>query len=129
MGIQYIEPLSRGIARMSRALFSPFDLKKWFVIGFTAFLAGLADVQMSGGFPDQSVAKRSKFDVEDVLYFPQRAWEWLLNHPGWAVGIAIGAFLLCVLVVVITWISARGKFMFLDNVVHNRSRVAEPCRE
>lgn len=111
MSIQYIEPLSRGISRMSRALFSPFDLKKWFVVGFTAFLAGLADVELSGGVPDLNITKRLKFDVEEILYFPQKAWEWLTNNPGWAILIAIALFLFCVLIVVITWFSARGKFL------------------
>ena len=43
MQIRFIDPLSRGWGRMKKALFQPFDMKKWFLVGFTAFLAGLAD--------------------------------------------------------------------------------------
>jgi hypothetical protein len=128
MKIQYIEPLSRGISRMKRDLFNPFDLRKWFVIGFTAFLAGLADVE-SSGLPGSSYRRRPKIDVEDVLYFPQRAWEWFTNHPGWAIAIVIVVFLISVISVALTWLSSRGKFMFLDNVVQGRFRVAEPWNE
>lgn len=128
MRIQYIEPLSRGISRAKRELFNPLDLKKWFVVGFTAFLAGLADVGMSVPSPT-SIVKRSKFDLEEVLYFPQRTWEWLVNHPGWAIVIAISVFLLCVFTIVITWLSSRGKFMFLDNVVWGRSKIVAPWYE
>jgi hypothetical protein len=92
MTIHYIEPLSRAISRTKQALFNPIDPRKWFVVGFTAFLAALADVELSGGFPDPSIRKASKLNVEDVLYFPQRAWEWLGYHPGWALLIALRCF-------------------------------------
>jgi hypothetical protein len=128
MGIHFFEPLSRAIARMKRELFNPFDLRKWFVIGFTAFLAGFADVG-SSGLPGSGFRRRSRVDVEDVLYFPQRAWEWLGSHPGWAAVIGMAVFVILVVGVVITWLSSRGKFMFLDNVVRGRAKVVEPWYE
>jgi hypothetical protein len=129
MRIHYIEPLSRGISRAKESLFNPMDLKKWFVVGFTAFLATLADVQMSGGVPDPSIRKTSAFNLEEVLYFPQKAWAWLGNHPGWAILIVFALFLFSVFMIVITWVSARGKFMFLDNVVRSQARIAAPWSE
>ena len=129
MAIQYIEPLSQSISRAKRDLFKPFDFRKWFVVGLTAFLAMAADIQMSGGFPGGYIRKGSKPNLEDVLYFPQRALEWLANHPGWAMLIAAGVFLAVAIGVVITWLSARGKFMFLDNVVRSQSRVVAPWYE
>ena len=130
MGIQYIAPLSRGIQRMKQTLFRPIELHKWFVIGFTAFLAGIANI----GFPSGSGArfntrKGSGFDLEQILYFPQRAWEWLGTHPGWAAFIMFGIFFISVIGIVLTWLSSRGKFMFLDNVVQSRAQVAAPWRE
>jgi hypothetical protein len=129
MSIHYIEPLSRGISRTKQALFNPMDPRKWFAVGFAAFLAALADVQVSGGFPDPSIRKVSDFNLEQALYFPQKVWEWLGNHPGWAVLIAFASFLFAVFMVVITWLSARGKFMFLDNVVRGQGRVVAPWYE
>lgn len=129
MSIHYIEPLSRAISRTKQALFNPIDLKKWFVVGFSAFLAALADVGLSGGAPDPSIRKVSNFNLEQVLYFPQRAWEWLGNHPGWAMLIAFAVFFFIVFMIVITWLSARGKFMFLDNVVRGQARVVVPWYE
>jgi hypothetical protein len=126
MRIQYIEPLSKAISRTKRALLNPFDLKAWFVIGFTAFLARLADIGFPGGL---GLRRRSNFDLKEILYFPQRAWEWLGNHPGWAIAIMIGVSLAFVFGIIITWLSSRGKFMFLDNVVHSRSRIVEPWYE
>ena len=49
MNIRYLDPLSRAWGRMKKALFSPFNLKKWFVVGFTAFLAGLTEGPGGGG--------------------------------------------------------------------------------
>lgn len=129
MSIHYIEPLSRGISRTKQALFNPLDLKKWFAVGFTAFLAALADVQVSGGVPDPGIGRASDFSLEQVLYFPQKAWEWLGSHPGWTMLIAFAVFLFAVIMIVITWLSARGKFMFLDNVVRGQNKIVAPWYE
>jgi len=126
MNIQFIEPLTKGFGRMRRALFHPFDLQKWFVVGFTAFLAGLTDC--GGGSRAGINWSRGKVDPEAILYFPQRAWEWLIDHPVWAAIITFGVFLAFVFIVLISWLSARGKFMFLDNVVHSRSQVVAPWK-
>ena len=129
MNINYFDPLSRAWNRMTTALFKPFDLGKWFVVGFTAFLAGLLEGPGGGG----SGSSRGRFhrhhDFGDALAFPGIAWEWLMDHPGWFVLIIFGIFFLIVLIIVLTWLSSRGKFMFLDNVVHNRAKVTQPWHE
>lgn len=131
MRVEYIQPLSRAFERMKRELFSPFDLKKWFVIGFTAFLAGFGEFHSSGNlqFPNSSFRRRSKVNLEDVLYFPQRAWEWLGDHPGWAAFIGFALFLGFIIGTILVWLSSRGKFMFLDNVIKGGARVAAPWHE
>src|SRR5438552_16678985 len=43
--IEIFKPFSESFELMKKILFQPFDLKKWLVIGFAAFLASL-----SGGF-------------------------------------------------------------------------------
>jgi hypothetical protein len=128
MDIRYFEPLSKGFDRMRRALFHPFDPRKWFVVGFTAFLAGLTDGHGGGG--SGSGGKwRGRSDLESILYFPQRAWEWLLDNPVWFTLIAIGIALLLTLAVILVYLSARGKFMFLDNVVYDRAQIVKPWHE
>ena len=131
MNIQYIEPLSRGFARMKTALFTPFDIKKWFVVGFTAFLAGSANWGFQGpfSFNGNKGGRANKADLEQILYFPQKAWEWLANHPAWTILICFLLFIGFLVGLLIGWINARGKFMFLDNVVHNRSLIVAPWKE
>jgi hypothetical protein len=111
---------------MKRSLFIPFDLKKWFVVGFTAFLAGQTTCGFQGG---PSFSRRERVNWDGILYFPQRAWGWLGDHHGWAMIILFAIFLICIIAIVIAWLSSRGKFMFLDNVVHDRSNVIAPWNE
>ncbi|MEZ5082559.1 MAG: hypothetical protein R2750_03800 [Bacteroidales bacterium] len=73
MNIDYIEPLSRGWARMKKALFQPFDLAKWFTVGFTAFLAALMDGGGGGGGNSRNYGK-AKFDFDDFFNFLVMQW-------------------------------------------------------
>lgn len=129
MNIQYIEPLSGGWNRMKKALFQPFDLAKWFVLGFTAFLAALLDGGGGGGGGNSNIGKRSNADFDDLFNFPGIAVQWLNDHPVWFTLIVIGVVILFVIGIILTWLSSRGKFMFLDNVVHNRAEVKKPWYE
>jgi hypothetical protein len=127
MSIHYIDPLSRALGRMKKALFKPFDIGKWFTLGFTAFLAGLTDCHHGKGSSDSKGVK--VHDLSDIVDFPRNAWEWLLDHPGWFTLIVFGVLFLIALVILLTWLSSRGKFMFLDNVVHERAKVIKPWHE
>lgn len=125
MTIAFLEPLSRAWNRMKLALFSPFDLNKWFVVGFNAFLAGLTEGQHGSG------GSRAGGDMSfrEFLGLPHRGWEWLMNHPGWLLfGIFVCLFLV-IIGIVLLWLSSRGVFMFLDNVVQNRAEIAKPWKQ
>jgi hypothetical protein len=128
MKIEYFQPLSRGIARMKQELFNPFDLTKWFVVGFTAFLAGFGEFK-SSGVPNSGFRRNSNISMEDVFDFPRRAMEWLAAHPVVGMIICIALVLGLVVGIILTWLSSRGKFMLLDNVVKNQAKIADPWRE
>ena len=115
--------LGRGWDRMVQMLFKPFDLTKWLVVAFTAWLAGLAD---GGGGSGSSDAEG---DGGDVIVAAESFWEWLTEHELMAGLIAVAVLLLVALVVLVLWLSSRGKFMFLDNVVHDRALVRAPWSE
>ena len=129
MTIDYFAALSRAWNRMTTALFRPFDIGKWFVVGFTAFLAGLTDWHGGGGGNNGGARIHRHSDFGDVLDFPETAREWLMDNPGWFTLIIFGIIFLIGLVFLLTWLSSRGKFMFLDNVVHNRAKVTQPWHE
>ncbi|MBN2202529.1 hypothetical protein JW777_11280 [bacterium] len=127
MNIAYGAPIERAWKRMTQALFRPFDMRKWLVMGFTAFLAGLMDWQ--GGRSGRSSRSFDGRDWRDILGMPAEAWDWLAGHPLWAALIFAGVIAAIVLSVVLTWLSSRGKFMFLDNVFRDRAAIQAPWRE
>ncbi len=49
MNISPIEPISQAWNHMVRILFKPFEIKKWFVLGFCAFLAQCDEMGGNGG--------------------------------------------------------------------------------
>ena len=124
MNIEYFEPFSRAWNRMKIALFKPFDLHKWFIMGFSAFLAGLTEGPRNSG----SSGWRKNTSFREFFDFPNKAWEWLISHPGWFIGIVFIVIFLIILGVILIWLSSRGKFMFLDNVVHDRAEIAKPWK-
>ncbi len=122
MQIKYITPLSNAWKRMIKSLFKPFHINKWFALGFTAFLAGLLDWEGASSHEDTS----NHFDFGEVINFPNEAWRWLNDNPDWFSLIVAGCLAIIALVLVLTWLSSRGKFMFLDNVVHDRALIKKP---
>lgn len=126
MNVFYVAPLRRAWARMKGILFHPFDLGKWLVIGFSAWLAGLAGGGGGGGFRfNPSRGHVPSLHVRQAL---RGAWEHLRAHPNWLALIIVGAAVLAAIFLLLLWISSRGKFIFLDNVVNNRARIVEPWR-
>jgi len=127
MQIQFINPLKRGFEHMKKALFKPFQLRVWFVVGFTAFLAQLTDC--SGGNGGGSNSGNPDFDLGDIVNAPGEAMDWLADNPGWFIFIIFALFIVITIAVVLTWLSARGKLMFLHNVAHYQSEVTKPWHE
>jgi hypothetical protein len=134
MNISYSQPFDLGWRRMKRTLFQPFDLGRWMVLGFTAWLA-----QLSGGGSGGSDAGQDGISInrdlggdEGIRESVGGAWSWLTDITGSAAGILLVAVILVVVLVVallLLWLSSRGRFMFLDNLVHNRTEVTHPWRE
>lgn len=109
---------------MKKALFQPFDISKWFKIGFTAWLAGLTDCRGSSGKSSQETP-----DWNEFFDFPQTAWDWLIDNPLWFNLIIVGIVFLIIVVSIIIWISSRGKFTFLHNVANDKSDISIPWHE
>ena len=122
--ISVTEPVGLAFERVKLMLFQPFDLGKWFVIGFCAWLAylGEAGCGSSGNFGNHS--GQSGTDFRHSL---DQAKEWVLNNLDWIIPVAA---LLVVIVVgmglLVLWLNSRGKFMFLHCVALNRAEVTEP---
>jgi len=116
---------------MKKALFQPFDMGKWFTVGFTAFLAALmAGTGSPGGGANYSERNSmDNFDWEELLEWPNIAWYWLMNHPFWFALIIVGIVFLFAVMIILTWVSSRGKFMFIDNIVHDKAEISKPWND
>ncbi len=127
MTISYLDPLTRAWNRMLVILFHPFDLVKWLVLGFSAWLAGLA----SGGGGGGRLPAMDLDELDDGFSGLSDAAGSLSSFFASAVLLPLVAFIVVVvvaLVILLVWLSSRGKFIFLDNLVHNRAAIVEPWR-
>jgi hypothetical protein len=52
-----------------------------------------------------------------------------MDHAVWFFVIMLGLAVVIVVGIILTWLSSRGKFMFLDNVVHERAKVVQPWHQ
>ena len=135
MRISYTEPLSSAWLRMNNLLFRPFDLAAWFGLGFTAFLAGLANGGYSGG-GNTGNGFQENLDLDSVDGSLENMGKSLSDafaslHIG-ALGLGLMALLgvlVLGLILVALYLSSRGRFMFLDNLVQKRSAVVQPWRD
>lgn len=130
MRIAYIAPLERGLSRMKHALFTPFDLGKWFTLGFTVFLAEIINSHNGGGGGGSSSAReRIHVGLDDIRDIPEAVFNWFADNPIWFAACLFGLIALIAIVLILTWLSSRGKFMFLYNVATEDAKVSKPWRE
>jgi len=117
-------PVSQALDRVKRVLFQPFDLGRWFVIGFCAWLAALGETGCHANFPTGPHRGRGAHGELE------QAWTFVLNNLYWIVPLVAALLVLgIVLGVLMTWLSSRGRFMFLHCVALNQAEVEKPWRE
>ena len=120
--VSVIEPISPAFEKVKTILFSPFDLRKWFVIGFCAWLAFLGK---SGGGSGGGGGRGGRHPEAREAFGQAKVF--VLENLGWIIPVAlIGVMLIIVLWLVSTWLSSRGRFMFLHGVAENKAEVKVP---
>ena len=130
--ISVTEPVSPALERVKTMLFKPFDLGKWFTIGFCAWLAFLGEGGGGGGginnaFNNNSNAGNGGAAGDSLRHAYYQARDYVVDNLGWIVPAAAAAvILLLALWLLILWLSSRGKFMFLHCVALDKADVAEP---
>lgn len=123
--ISVLDPLTPAFERVKAILFRPFDLGRWFVIGFCAWLAHLG-----GGGGGGGGGPRWQSHPRDVGQGFHQAKEFILDNIYWIVPVVvIGLVLIIVVSLLITWLSSRGRFMFLHCVAENKAEVVIPWKK
>jgi hypothetical protein len=116
-----IAPFEGAWDGTKKVLFSPFDIGKWFALGFTAWIASLLGGGGGSGNYRQAGNLGDSFDSAREQIGSVAPWIWGVTIAVGVIFFAIGITLM--------WVQSRGKFMFLDNVVHNRSEIKKPWKE
>jgi hypothetical protein len=125
--ISVVTPVNQALDRVKQMLFKPFDIGKWFVIGFCAWLAILGE--SGGGFrgnfgPGQHGPSGGQLHFRDFI---DHATHWIAQNLYWLVPLAAVLLILAfALGLLLTWLSSRGKFMFLHCVALDRAEVKRP---
>ena len=119
--ISVIDPLNPAFERMKVILFKPFDLGKWFVIGFCAWLASFGEGGSGGNM---------NFRGGDIQNNISEAKEYILGNLYWIVPVTVVIFLFGIAIwLLFTWLSSRGRFMFLHSVAHDKAEVKVPWKK
>jgi hypothetical protein len=129
--VSVIDPISPAIDRVKIMLFRPFDLRKWFVIGFCAWLAylGSGGGGGNGGGPNFNFPHRGGLDAE-IRHALEEAKEFLADNLYWIIPLAVIVVVLIVGIgLLITWLNSRGRFMFLHCVAKNKAEIRVPWRK
>jgi hypothetical protein len=129
--ISVVEPVSPALERVKVILFRPFDLGKWFVIGFCAWLAQLGEGGGTGGnFNSNAGSHHNYYNGDDFRRELAQARDYVLDHLNWIVPLVVVLVVVgLVLWLVLLWLNSRGKFMFLHCVALDRAEVVKPWNE
>lgn len=115
-----VDALDPAWRRMVAMLFRPFDLGRWVVFAFAAWIAVIGE-------------NGSLLDFTSTIDDPETAWTHLKGfwqqHLTLLIGLtSLAIFVSIGLAVALLWLRCRGAFVFLDNLVRSEPAIARPWR-
>jgi hypothetical protein len=136
--LDIVSALSGAIERTKTILFCPFDLLKWFLIGFAAWLANLGGGvggSFNFNFPSGKPENADKLISTVKNHFSgsfseifSRTLEIKYITTIALIVLAVIA-LSIILVLIMTWVKSRGEFIFIDNISNNRPGIITPWKK
>jgi hypothetical protein len=138
--VSVIDPVTPAIDRVKLILFSPFDLRKWFVIGFCAWLAYLGSGpgggggggggSGGGGGPRYTVSRGEHGFREQIREGIETARNFISENMFWIVPVTVTVLVVAILIgLLVVWLNSRGRFMFLHCVATNQAQVVYPWQQ
>jgi hypothetical protein len=126
LNVSVVEPLTPAFERVKEMLFSPFDIGRWFAIGFCAWLAFLGE----GGGPSFSGNWDFGGGRGGGWSQAQNEFEGIRQYLPLIIAIAITVSVIIIAIsILLLWLKCRGKFMFLHSVARNSTAVVAPWHE
>ena len=118
-------PVGQAMDRVKKVLFQPFDLARWFAIGFCAWLAYLGEGGgLTSGF---NWGGHNAHGRHSIRHGFEQARDYVLHNIAWIAPLAIALILVSLAIwLVVMWLSSRGRFMFLHCVALNAAEVQVP---
>jgi len=124
--VEIFKPFGEAFELTKKILFRPFNLGKWCVIGFAAFLAGGVNFNFGFRFPFNGGGNWN-FRSSSYKSFNVPSGE---HIQAWVVALIAVVFLIALaIIIVLSWLRARGAFIFTDCIVRNRAAIVEPWKE
>jgi hypothetical protein len=120
MNLAYVAPLQRAWDRAVRMLFKPFNLELWLTLGFASFLAD----PFPGGHNHSLSLHHDPARREMLRRALERVGEFFSSPVHVALAATAGTLILVALILC-AWVTSRGRFIFLDNVAHERTGIVE----
>jgi len=127
--IEIFKPFGEAFELTKKILFQPFNLSKWCVIGFAAFLAGGVNFNFGFKFPFNG---GGNWSFRSSSYNPSNVPSFVSGEhiQAWVVAlVAVISLIVLAIIVVFSWVRARGAFIFTDCIVRNRAAIVEPWKE
>jgi hypothetical protein len=126
--VSVIDPITPAIDRVKLMLFKPFELRRWFIIGFCAWLAFLGGGSPGGGGGgNYNIPRQPHQQQAQLREAIEAVKEFLVENLYWIVPVAVIVVVLAIgFALLIAWLNSRGKFMFLHCVATNKAEVKVP---
>lgn len=120
-------PFGQALERVRTVLLQPFDVAKWFVIGFCAWLAYLGEGGFHSGFNYGTGHGPGPNNLQAEF---EHARHYVVNNLGWIIPVAVALVVAIIAIcLVVLWLNSRGRFMFLHCVALNAAEVVLPWRK
>ena len=132
---------------MITVLFRPFNFKKWLLLGFVALMAGHLGGSGRGSFSDRQKraprqAQAAVVSASSLFYqtnaqvktqAPQEIYEKIRNFffsltPRKKFVLFSISLLVLVVFIILSWLSARFQFVFLEDLVKNDASIKNPFK-
>jgi hypothetical protein len=129
MTVRYWQPLDDALQRTRALLFAPFDVGRWFVLGFTAWLIHLGSMGGSAAGNDPEFQARVRHgDLEGAGEALADSIAGILPS-GLAAAIILTLVALAILIgLVLLWVGCRARFIWLENLTRGDHRFGDHWR-
>src|SRR5262245_34114629 len=118
------EAIGLAIGHVKTVLLRPFDMGRWVMLGFIAFLAYLGRGGTSFGY------RQGLGSDEQVGDSMRKVVLWMMDHRiETAILLFVIFFVLLVISVILQWLQSRATFVYIDCIATNRAELVRPWKE